>query len=171
MNQFENLSVDAKVVYLLSLSELIIGKISQSKGYGLVVESLERGWQWVKYRNIEASSLYLYLENMDDASIMTYMQFENDNQREKVWICYGNALAYIIWEAYQYEEEKYLPQTIESVDFETVESFVTNFNEVFENKSLPVKLLHFLEENYPKGTSKHVDRNLIKTFINGCMEE
>ncbi|ETT30269.1 hypothetical protein C162_33708 [Paenibacillus sp. FSL R7-269] len=37
MNQFDNLNVDAKVVYLLSLSELVINKISKSEGYEVAV--------------------------------------------------------------------------------------------------------------------------------------
>ncbi|MGM7722852.1 Imm6 family immunity protein [Metabacillus sp. Hm71] len=171
MRQFDNLSADAKVVYLLSLSELIIDNISQSEGYEVAVESLEKAWEWVKFKNIEAFSLYLYLENMDETDIMTYMQFEDDSTRERVWICIGNALAYTILEAYQYEKEKYLPQTIESVDYETVESFITNFNEVYESDSLADKLLRYLEINYPNGTGKKVDINLIKTFINDCIEK
>ncbi|WP_419883540.1 Imm6 family immunity protein [Peribacillus sp. B-H-3] len=79
--------------------------------------------------------------------------------------CLGNALAYTIWEAYQYEKEKYLPQTIESVDYDTVESFITNFEKVYENNSLSDNLLHFLEENYPKDADKKVDLTSIKTFI------
>lgn len=38
---------------------------------------------------------------------MTYMQIEKDEFKEKVWTCLANALAYTIWEAYQYENEKF----------------------------------------------------------------
>ncbi|MFC9777511.1 Imm6 family immunity protein [Paenibacillus chitinolyticus] len=165
MNQFYNLSMDAKVVYLLSLSELIIGKISTSEGYEVAVESIEKCWEWVKFKNIEAYKLYLYLENMDETDVMTYMQFEKDSYKEKVWICLANALAYIIWEAYQYEKEKFLPQTIESVDYETVENFLITFNEVYLIDSLAEKLLHYFELNYPMGTDKQVDIGSIKNFI------
>lgn len=165
MNKFHNLCANAKVVYLLSLTDLIIDDISKSDGYKVAVESLEKCWEWVKFKNIEAYKLYLYLENMDETDVMTYMQFEDDVNRERVWICIGNALAYTIWEAYQYEKEKFLPQTIESVDYETIESFITNFNQVYVNNSLADKLLNYLEINYPKGTDKQVDINIIKVFI------
>lgn len=165
MNKFDNLCEDAKVVYLLSLCDLIIDNISRSDGYKVAVESLEKCWEWVKFKNIEAYKLYLYLENIDDIDVITYMQLEDDVDRERVWICIGNALAYIIWEAYQYEEEKFLPQTIESVDYETIESFMKNFNQVNIDNSLADKLLNYLEINYPKGTDKKVDINLIKVFI------
>lgn len=45
MNQFHNLSMDAKIVYLLSLSELIIGKISTSEGYEVAVEAIAKCWE------------------------------------------------------------------------------------------------------------------------------
>ncbi len=75
MNQFNNLSVAAKVVYLLSLSDLIISNISSSEGYEVAIESLEKCWDWVNNKNIKAYNLYLYLENMDETDAMTYMQF------------------------------------------------------------------------------------------------
>lgn len=151
MNQFNNLSVAAKVVYLLSLSDLIISNISSSEGYEVAIESLEKCWDWVNNKNIKAYNLYLYLENMDETDVMTYMQFQDDINKEKVWICIANALAYTVWAAYQYEKEKFLPQTIESVDYETIESFITNFNQVYMNSNLSDKLLHYLETNYPNG--------------------
>ncbi|MFF2484306.1 Imm6 family immunity protein [Paenibacillus sp. NPDC058071] len=154
MNQFKNLSVDAKVVFLLSLCELIIDKISKSEGYEVALESLEKCWEWVKFKNIEAYNLYLYLENMDETDVMTFMQYEKDSDREKVWICLANALAYTIWEAYQYEKEKFLPQTIESVNYETVENFLAAFNEVYVLDGLADKLLHNFEKNYPMGIDK-----------------
>lgn len=171
MNQFNNLSVDAKVVYLLSLCELIIDKISKSEGYEVAVEALEKCWDWVKFKNIEAYNLYLYLENMDETDVMTYMQFEKDSDREKVWICLANALAYTIWEAYRYEKEKFLPQTIESVDYETVQNFLGNFNQIYKTESLADELLYYFEMDYTTGTDKQIDINSVKTFINSVVEK
>lgn len=146
MNRFNNLSEDAKVVYLLSLSNLIINKVSESEGFEVAVESLEKAWEWLKLKDLDADSLYVYLENIDETDIMTYMQLEDDKDNEKVWICIGNALAYTIWEAYQYEKEKYLPQTIESVDYQTIESFITNFEKVYENNSTQINYYTFLKK-------------------------
>ncbi|MCZ8493860.1 Imm6 family immunity protein [Priestia megaterium] len=154
MNRFNNLSEDAKVVYLLSLSNLIINKVSESEGFEVAVESLEKAWEWLKLKDLDADSLYVYLENIDETDIMTYMQLEDDKDNEKVWICIGNALAYTIWEAYQYEKEKYLPQTIESVDYQTIESFITNFEKVYENNSTQINYYTFLK--------KTIQRMLIK---------
>jgi hypothetical protein len=52
MNRFNNLSENAKIVYLLSLSDLIIDKISKSEGFEVAVESLEKAWQWLRLKNL-----------------------------------------------------------------------------------------------------------------------
>lgn len=168
MKQFDNLNADAKIIYLLSLSDLIIDNISSSDGYNVAVESLEKCWEWVRFKNIEADNLYHYLENTDEIDVMTYMELEDNINNERVWICIANALAYTIWEAYQYEKEEWFPQTIECVDYETIESFVENFNQVYANSSVANRLLNYLEINYPKKIDKQVNISSIRNFI---MEE
>lgn len=153
------------------MSDLIISNISNSEGYEVAIESLDKCWEWVKNKNIKPYILYLYLENMDETDVMTYMQFEDDINKEKVWICIANALAYTVWEAYQYEKEKFLPQTIESVNYETIDSFITNFNQSYMNSNLSDRLLHYLETNYLNGTDKQIDISSVKTFINGIIKK
>lgn len=166
MGKFENLNVDAKIVYLLSLSEVIIDNISGLEGYEVAVEALEKCWEWVRYKNVEASELYHCLENMDEIDVMTYLQIADDIEDERVWMCIANALAYTVWEAYQYEKQKYLPQTIECVDYETIDSFIMNFNQIYINCDVVNKLLDYLEINYPINTDKQIDICTIRKFIN-----
>lgn len=165
MKKFDNLNIDAKMVYLLLLTEFVIDKTSQSEGYEIALDSLNKAWDWIKYKNIDAYSLYLYLENMDETDIMTYMELEEDPGLETAWICIGDALAYIIREAYLYEKEKYLPQTIESVDDETVESFIANFKKIYNHCDVANQLLDYLEHNYPKNSTKKVDIDSVKAVI------
>lgn len=165
MKELNHLSVDAKIAYLLSLSDLVRVHISNSDGYEVAVEALEKCWDWVRFRNIKADKLYYYLENMDEVDVMTYMQIEDNPVNESVWICIANALAYTIWEAYQYEKAEYLPQTIECVDDETLESFLLNFEQVYEKSNIANELLHYLKTNYPEGTEKQIDINAMKDFI------
>ena len=70
-----------------------------------------------------------------------------------------------------FKKEKFLPQTIESVDYETIESFITNFNQAYANNNLADSLLNYLEANYPNGTDKQIDINSVKAFINGIIEK
>lgn len=121
MNRFKYLSVDAKIVFLVSLSELVIDHISASKGYGLAVESMEKCWEWVRIKGIKANDLYHYLENTDEADVMTYMKREDDINRKSVWKCVADALAYTVSEAYQYEKQKDIPEIVKCVGHETAE--------------------------------------------------
>lgn len=58
MSQFNNLIEDAKVAYLLSLTDLIINRISNSEGFELAVEAIEKAWEWLKSKDIDADNLY-----------------------------------------------------------------------------------------------------------------
>lgn len=169
--KFNDLAVDVRIVYLLSLCDLITEDISQSKGYQIVCEALEKCWQWIRDKNTEAYQLYLYLENMEEKDVMTYMQFESDPHKEKVWICIGEALAYIIWEAYQYEGEEYLPQTIESVDLETIDDFIQNYKEIYPNSNLADELLYQLVRWYPYNMDKEVDIISVKKVTDKIIED
>ncbi len=169
--KFNDLCREARIVYLLSLCDLITKDILQSKGYPIVHEALEKCWKWVRDKNIEAHELYLYLENMEEKDVLTYMQFESDPHKEKVWICIGDALAYIIWEAYQYEGEEYLPQTIESVDIETIDDFIRNFKEVYPNSNLAEKLLYQLVMWYPYNMNKEINIISIKKIVDKIIED
>jgi len=133
MNKFELLNVNAKVSLLLSLTELIIEDISESNGYKFAIESRDKCWEWLKYKNILADDLYSYLENLEEQSLMDFLMLENDPYQEKIWICIANAFAYTTWEAYQFEKTKYIPQTIECVDYETIQQFIDNFKDVCKN--------------------------------------
>lgn len=70
MTRFDSLIEDAKVVYLLALCDLIVDRISCSVGYEVVVEALEKCWEWIQSKNVDADQLYFYLENVDEKDIM-----------------------------------------------------------------------------------------------------
>lgn len=58
----------------------------------------------------------------------------------KVWICIGNALAYTIRQAYEYQGDNYFPATIEGVDTEeTFKEFDKNFNEIVSSNAEQIK--------------------------------
>lgn len=167
MIRFNRMSEEAKEVYLLVLCELLIEKISNSDGYEIVVEALERCWEWIKSKNVEADELYVYLENLDEEDIMTYMQLDKNKVNEPVWICMANTLAYIIRDAYQYEKQVYMPETIECVDDETVQSFMYNFAKTFTDDTFGDKLLEYMLMNYSeKNSNQSVDVYKIKQFVN-----
>lgn len=166
LNNFNKISSDAKVAYFLGLSEIIIPKLLDSENYLAVRTSLNKCWEWLEYKKLEADDLYWYLENMDDTGIITLMQSEEDEEKLKVWICIGDAVAYTIRQAYEYQGDEYLPSTIEGVDIEeTYEEFDKNFNEIMSSISDKIKnnFLEYLIKKHPQGIeSKVVNHEVLK---------
>ena len=121
-----------QTTFLMSLTDLIIDDIKCSQGYSSAIEAVKKCWDWIKYKSVCADDLYDYLENIEDTGVLTYLSLEKDPHREKVWICIGNSLAYTIWAAYKYENQKHRPQTIECVDNETIISFIETFKIVYD---------------------------------------
>lgn len=80
--------------------------------------------------------LYSRLENVDEKDILTFMELDKETNL-LVWSCIANYLALICYYSYQQSGEKYLPQTIESVDEETLEAYVLSYQQlVAENNKL-----------------------------------
>lgn len=169
MVRFDSLTKEAKEVYLLTLCDLIKGRIMYSEGYDLAVEALEKSWEWVQSKNVDADQLYFYLENLDERDIMTYMLLEKNENNKAVWICIADVLAYIIQAAYQYAGETYMPETIECVDEKTTESFLLNFHKVFSESKVSDKLLDYMAMNYTNINNQHVDVLQIRKFVEDNM--
>lgn len=169
MTRFYCLVEEAKEVYLLTLCDLIVDRISLSSGYEIVVEAIEKCWDWIRTKNVEADQLYYYLENLDENDIMTYMQLEENEDNEAVWICIANTLAYIVREAYLYSGEAYIPETIECVDDETVESFWLNFHKIYMDSNVSDKLLDYMVMNYSISSEQQLDLLQIKQFVKESM--
>lgn len=84
--------------------------------------------------------LYSRLENVDEKDILTFMELDKETN-PLVWSCIANYFALICYHSYQQSGEKYFPQTIESVDEETLEAYVSSYLQlVAENQKLADKL-------------------------------
>ena len=89
---------------------------------------------------ISPDILYDRLENLDEYDILTFMELDKETN-PLVWSCIANYIALICHHSYQQSGEKYLPQTIESVDEETQEAFVSSYLQlVAENHKLADQL-------------------------------
>lgn len=166
MTRLHNLTELTKSVYLLALCDLVVDELSDSQGYEIAVEALEKCEEWVQTKNVEADQLYFYLENIDENDIMSYMQMESEEKKEAAWICVANTLAYIVRTAYDYEEAVYMPETIECVDDKTIESFLMNFNKIYLDESVNNKLLDYLVDNYSlENNGKQLDVLKIKQLV------
>ncbi|EGV13132.1 hypothetical protein HMPREF1124_0118 [Streptococcus infantis X] len=85
--------------------------------------------------------LYSRLENVDEKDILTFMELDKETN-PLVWSCIANYFALICYHSYQHSGEKYLPQTIESVDEETIEAYVSSYQQLIaENNKLLDQIL------------------------------
>lgn len=85
--------------------------------------------------------LYSRLENVDEKDIFTFMELDKETN-PLVWSCIANYFVLVCYHSYQHSGEKYLPQTIESVDVETIEAYVSSYRQLLaENNQLVAQLL------------------------------
>ena len=76
--------------------------------------------------------LYSRLENIDEEDILTYFELDKDTN-PVVWGCIANFLALVSYYSYKVTGEKYLPETIESVDEETLKDYFINYKELIKS--------------------------------------
>lgn len=159
MIKFERINSDAKVAYVLGLCEKVINNLSDSKGFEEARDSLNACWEWLEKKEINADDLYWYLENVDDTGVITIMQLEENEDKINSWVCLGDAIAFTVKAAYEYQGETYLPATIEGVDIDTIKELDNNFNKAYnQGESFKCKLLDFLIDNYPKESNKKIKK-------------
>ncbi|MBC1417823.1 Imm6 family immunity protein [Listeria fleischmannii] len=163
-NKWETLSCTSKIVYLLSLCDKILPYLKEDANYKFVEEAMDRCWQWIIEKNIDADDLYFYLENLEDTGILTLMQFTNDERKLALWICTANALLFTLYNAYKFQEEVYLPETVEQLnEREMFNEFMDNFSKIY---SEPDEMEEILYRNLKDGKLNEMSRHKISKLLN-----
>lgn len=125
-------------LYLLQkLTFNLVDLISPLEYKEFVLDSLKLANQSLEQDSkICPDLLYSRLENVDEKDILTFMELDKETN-PLVWSCIANYFALICYYSYQQSGEKYLPQTIESVDKETLEAYVSSYQQLIaENNKL-----------------------------------
>lgn len=127
--------------FLQKLTYNLVDYISDKDYKEFVRESLKLSSQALANNSvISPDILYDRLENLDDYDILTFMELDKETN-PLVWSCIANYFALICYHSYQQSGEKYLPQTIESVDVETLEAYISSYRQlVAENQKLADQL-------------------------------
>lgn len=145
MKDFNDLKEESQVIFLLSLSELVLNKVSEFEEKKMLEKVINSSWGWLLNKDIEADALYFLLENLDETGVLNYMMLKDFNSKNhEIFSCIANALAYTAYKAYVFEGEKYLPQTIESVDCDTIIEFIENFNKIYNKPMLMHEFVSYL---------------------------
>ena len=133
---------DSLLYFLQDLTFNLVGLISHKEYKDFALDSLKLADQSLDQDSkICPDLLYSRLENVDEKDILTFMELDKETD-PLVWSCIANYLALICYYSYQQSGEKYLPQTIESVDEETIEAYVSSYQQLIaDNNQLVQKLL------------------------------
>lgn len=128
---------DSLLYFLQDLTFNLVGLISHKEYKDFALDSLKLADQSLDQDSkICPDLLYSRLENVDEKDILTFMELDKETN-PLVWSCIANYLALICYYSYQQSGEKYLPQTIESVDEETIEAYVSSYQQLLaENNKL-----------------------------------
>lgn len=131
--------------FLQKLTYNLVDYISDKDYKEFVRESLKLSSQALDNNSvISPDFLYGRLENLDEYDILTFMELDNETN-PLVWSCIANYFVLVCYHSYQHSGEKYLPQTIESVDEETIEAYVSSYLQLLAENNQLVQQLSVLD--------------------------
>ena len=131
--------------FLQKLTYNLVDYISDKDYKEFVRESLKLSSQALDNNSvISPDFLYGRLENLDEYDILTFMELDNETN-PLVWSCIANYFVLVCYHSYQHSGEKYLPQTIESVDEETIEAYVSSYRQLLAENNQLVQQLSALD--------------------------
>ena len=138
-------SNDSLLYLLQELTFNLVDLISHIEYKDFVMDSLKLANQSLDQDSkICPDLLYSRLENMDEKDILTFMELDNETN-PLVWSCIANYFVLVCYHSYQHSGEKYLPQTIESVDVETLEAYVSSYRQLLAENNQLVQQLSALD--------------------------
>ena len=136
---------DSLLYFFQELTFNLVDLISHIEYKDFVMDSLKLANQSLDQDSkICPDLLYSRLENMDEKDILTFMELDNETN-PLVWSCIANHFVLVCYHSYQHSGEKYLPQTIESVDVETLEAYVSSYRQLLAENNQLVQQLSALD--------------------------
>ena len=136
---------DSLLYFFQELTFNLVDLISHIEYKDFVMDSLKLANQSLDQDSkICPDLLYSRLENMDEKDILTFMELDNETNA-LVWSCIANYFVLVCYHSYQHSGEKYLPQTIESVDVETLEAYVSSYRQLLAENNQLVQQLSALD--------------------------
>ena len=136
---------DSLLYFLQELTFNLVDLISHIGYKDFVLDSLKLANQSLDQDSkICPDILYSRLENVDEKDILTFMELDKETD-PLVWSCIANYFVLVCYHSYQYSGEKYIPQTIESVDEETIEAYVSSYQQLIADNNQLVQQLSALD--------------------------
>lgn len=161
MKWYENVNEDAKVAYVLTLTEKILDQTKNYEWHYLVRRIMDMCWEWVEEKKYSADDIYYEFDDEDDALVYIegYKEVEENPQLQLIVFCMFDGLCYAIWKAYQYEGERSVPQYFESESDQSIDEFMKKIRKVDGyQEDWTERLKQYLLENYPAGSDKKINK-------------
>jgi Immunity protein Imm6 len=169
----EAVTIRARAAYYLAVAESVFAAIPPTdEGLNYARAAINMAWQWVAGTPIEADDLYLCLENEDGTGLVVFTyRAKNERKRGAAWEVVYTAIMYVIWQAYQAEGAKYVPQTIEAAD----ETMVVDLHRYAEDTGefdhqVARRLLKYLQANYPASKADELGSPISRGDVTATME-
>lgn len=137
---------NASLLYFLQeLTFNLVDLISHKEYKDFALDSLKLANQSLgQDSKICPDLLYSRLDNVDEKDILTFMELDKETN-PLVWSCIANYFVLVCYHSYQQSGEKYLPQTIESVDEETLVAYVSSYQQLIADNNQLVQQLSALD--------------------------
>ena len=121
---------DSLLYFFQELTFNLVDLISHIEYKDFVLDSLKLANKSLdQYSKNCPDILYSRLENVDEKDILTFMELDKETD-PLVWSCIANYFVLVCYHSYQHSGEKYIPQTIESVDEDTIEAYVSSYQQL-----------------------------------------
>jgi hypothetical protein len=165
---YENITDDAKVAYVLSLTEEIAEQTKDYEWYRLIRRLLKMCWEWVEEKKHSADDIYYEFDDEDDAMVYIecYPEVKSNPQLKYLCFCIFDGFCYAIWKAYQYEGEKSVPQYFESESDLSIQEFTEKITKIDGCQAeWAERLKEYLLKNHPAGSDKKIQREELLKLI------
>ena len=132
--------------FMRKLTEPLETYIGNSDYKEYVHETLEIAGQFISsFSESDPDFLYDRLENLDEEDILTYSELDKSTD-PAVWRCIDAFLVLVVYQSYKAVGQRYLPQTIECVDEDTLEDYFIHYKQLVKRYSDIARRTKLLEE-------------------------
>lgn len=147
------MSIEARTALYLAIAENSFKSLfnvnQNDEQYKDVRQALDKCWCWVEKGNVPAIDLYKLIDSPESDGVYEYGMAEQEYRKKVMWYNIADAIAYTIWQAFNKENVKYLPQIIEGIDEEDFKDYIKDVvDEKLVSFQTIVNLIKFLHENY-----------------------
>lgn len=132
--------------FMRKLTEPLETYIGNSDYKEFVHETLDIAGRCIdRISESDPDSLYDRLENLDEEDILTYSELDKQTD-PSVWRCIDAFIALVVYQSYKAVGQRYLPQTIECVDEDTLEDYFIHYKQLVRSYSDIARRTKWLEK-------------------------